>query len=183
VKESLIEKLKKDTVDPLGTTDYLSILIEIRKFIEADNTHNVVLRQGLLSLEQVSKEAKNNNEAILKGKEILELLVQDLPATKSDPLKTAIFHVLLNDCIDYYRSDEDVNNTYQWLKEIDVRWNSVVTLKSDEEIFFQQNKLISEYFTEVINEQATLDPMEIELTQILKMLGVAENNSDINDLS
>jgi len=94
VKESLIEKLKKDTVDPLGTTDYLSILIEIRKFIEADNTHNVVLRQGLLSLEQVSKEAKNNNEAILKGKEILELLVQDLPATKSDPLKTVLSHLL-----------------------------------------------------------------------------------------
>ncbi|WP_218460480.1 hypothetical protein [Rickettsia sp. TH2014] len=76
MKESLVEKLKKDTVRPLETTDYLSILIEIKKFIEASNIDNIALRQSLLSLEQVSKEAKNNNEAIIKGKDILELLAQ-----------------------------------------------------------------------------------------------------------
>ncbi|MCZ6883764.1 hypothetical protein [Rickettsia helvetica] len=37
------------------------------------NIDNVALRQGLLSLEQVSKEAKNNNEAIIKGKDILRV--------------------------------------------------------------------------------------------------------------
>ena len=51
MKESLVEKLKKDTVKPLETTDYLSILIEIKKFIEASNIDNIALRQGLLSLE------------------------------------------------------------------------------------------------------------------------------------
>ncbi len=178
MKESLIEKLKKDTVDPLGMTDYLSILIEIKKLVEADNIDNAELKRGLLSLEQVSKEVKNNNEAATKAKEILDLLTQDLPATKSDPLKTAIFHVLLNDCSDYYRNNEDV----KWLKEIDVRWSSVLPLESGEEVFLQQNKSISKYFTEV-NEQVTLEPIEIELTQILKMLGVVENNSDINDFS
>ncbi|WP_412708115.1 hypothetical protein [Candidatus Rickettsia kedanie] len=43
----------------------MSILIEIKKFIETSNIDNIALRQGLLSLEQVSKEAKNNNEAII----------------------------------------------------------------------------------------------------------------------
>ncbi len=81
MKESLVEKLKKDTVKPLETIDYLSILIEIKKFIEASNIDNIALRQGLLSLEQVSKEAKNSNEAIIKGKDILELLAQNLPVT------------------------------------------------------------------------------------------------------
>ncbi|MFP3012962.1 MAG: hypothetical protein ACEY3D_08790 [Rickettsia sp.] len=64
MKESLVEKLKKDTVKPLETTDYLSILIEIKKFIEASNIDNIALGQGLLSLEQVSKEAKNNNRLL-----------------------------------------------------------------------------------------------------------------------
>ncbi|MCZ6886733.1 MAG: hypothetical protein O7C59_00220 [Rickettsia endosymbiont of Ixodes persulcatus] len=116
----------------------MSILIEIRKLIEANDIDNVALRQGLLSLEQASKEAKNNNEAIIKGKEILRVTcpAPNLPATKSDLLKATIFHMLLNDCIDYYRNNEDVNNTYQWLKEIDVRWSSVITSKIDEEIFF-----------------------------------------------
>ncbi|CAK6517276.1 MAG: hypothetical protein IRF12RH_06925 [Rickettsia helvetica] len=35
MKESLIEKLKKDAVGKLESTDYLSILTEIGKLIEA----------------------------------------------------------------------------------------------------------------------------------------------------
>ena len=42
----------------LESTDYLSILTEIKKLIEANNTDSVALRQGLLSLEQVFKRSK-----------------------------------------------------------------------------------------------------------------------------
>ncbi|WP_231289938.1 hypothetical protein [Rickettsia australis] len=98
-----------------------------------------MLRQGLLSLEQVSKEAKNNNETIIKGTDILELLTQNLPVTKSDPLKAEIFHVILNDCSDYYRNNEDVNNTYQWLKEVGVRFSVVRTASLNEETLTLEN--------------------------------------------
>ena len=130
------------------------------------NIDNVALRQGLLSLEQVLKEAKNNNEAIIKGKDILELLAQNLPATKSDPLKTTIFHLLLNDCSDYYRNNEDVNNTYQWLKEIGVRFSVVRAASLDEEILTSENFNFNK-------KSAELEPVVIELEQIL---GITKDN-------
>ncbi len=175
MKESLVEKLKKDTVKPLETTDYLSILIEIKKFIEASNIDNIALGQGLLSLEQVSKEAKNNNEAIIKGKDILELLAQNLPVTKSDPLKAEIFHVILNDCSDYYRNNEDVNNTYQWLKEVGVRFSVVRTASLNEETLTSENFNFNK-------KSAELEPVVIELEQILETLGITKDNFDANDL-
>ncbi|WP_245968977.1 hypothetical protein [Candidatus Rickettsia colombianensi] len=67
------------------------------------------------------------------------MLAQNLPATKSDTLKTTIFYILLNDCSDYYRNHEDVNNTYQWLKEVGVRFNVVRAANLDEETLTSEN--------------------------------------------
>ncbi|KJW03249.1 hypothetical protein REIP_1275 [Rickettsia endosymbiont of Ixodes pacificus] len=121
------------------------------------------------------KEAKNNNEAIIKGKDILELLAQNLPATKSDTLKTTIFHILLNDCSDYYRNNEDVNNTYQWLKEVGVRFNAVRAANLDEETLTSENFNFNK-------KSAELEPVVIELEQILETLGITKDNFDANDL-
>lgn len=93
-------------------SSHLEIINEILDIIKNETGINKEerLKGALIALDNPSKKTNEDivtSESIIKSKKILDLLAKNLPDTKNDPVKAAIFQIILNDCKKYYNDSDD----------------------------------------------------------------------------
>lgn len=101
---------------------------------------------------------------------MLYLLKIYLYVVKNDPIKSAIFQILFNDCKNYESED------YQWYSDLDMRWSSIQLIKSDESILLKQPEIRQE--NTPTKPTLTFD----ELDQMLQELLGRDSDAGVSNL-